>query len=170
MPAVSDLVQLIVGGVIGLLGALIGAGAALWVYRADRRDRERDELVAALQTFATALDLAVGELRRNAPPHHWLHRASTAIDKNVPALGWLAAPIIELLWPRTTNVTDRLLVAVNRVVAVAPQATLAEAERAGELLSTWPGVGDQAWEERWRSYRNRLQQHIRDLAGAEPPK
>jgi hypothetical protein len=141
----------------------------LWVYRADRRDRDRDELVAALQTFATALDLAVGELRRNAPPHRWLRRASAAIDKTVPALGWLASPLIELLWPRTTAVTDQLLVAVNRLVAVAPQATLAEAEQAGELLSSWPGVADPVWEERWRSYRNRLQQHIRDLAGAEPP-
>jgi hypothetical protein len=164
---VSYVVQLIVGGATGLVGALIGAGAALWVYRADRRARDRDELVAALQTFATSLDVVVGELRRNAPPRRWLRRASVAVDKTLPELGWLAGPLIEMLWPRTTAISDQLLVAVNRLIAVAPQHTLAEAEEAGKLIASWPGARDGEWDQQWTAYRNRLQQHIRDLAGAE---
>src|SRR3712207_7778923 len=48
------------------VGALVGAGAALWVFASERRDRDKAELVAALQGFVANADVLVAELDRKS--------------------------------------------------------------------------------------------------------
>lgn len=52
----------------GVLGALIGAGVSLFVYRREQERTRRNDPAAALIAFAKALDLMVAELRESAKP------------------------------------------------------------------------------------------------------
>lgn len=147
----------------GVLGAVVGAGSTFLVARNERRAAQRTELVAALTAFLTALDLIVMELKATAPPRPWLGALARWLDKSLPELRWLAAPLAGLLAARSSALTDRFHVAANRLLAVAPRETLLEVEEAGELLTTW-SEGAPEWEERWQAFRNRLQAHTRELA------
>ena len=117
------------GAVAALVGGALGAGAALRVYYSEQHQRERAELGAALEAIAISRDLMVAELRRTAPPHRNLRRLSRALDRHLPAARWLAQPLTDALWHRPSHLTDRFFVAVNRVVAVAPQSLLSRSRR-----------------------------------------
>lgn len=150
----------------GVLGALIGAGASLLVYRREQERARRNELAAALIAFATALDLMVAELRQSAPPRPRLRHLVRWLDTHLPELRWLTSPLANAFFARPTPLIERFQTAANRVLAVAPQATLREVEEAGELLSSW-SEGAEDWDERWRLFRNRLQAHIREVAQSD---
>src|SRR5688572_20096386 len=99
----------------GVLGAVVGAGATMLVARSERRAAQRAELVAALAAFLTALDLIVMELRATAPPRPWLGTVSRWLDRSLPEVRWLVAPLAELLSARPSALTDRFHVAANRL-------------------------------------------------------
>jgi hypothetical protein len=156
--------EAIVAAASGVLGAVVGAGATLLVARTERRATERAELVAALAAFLTSLDLLVVELRAAAPPRPWLRTLSHWLDRRLPVLTWLAAPLVGLIGGRTSALTDRFHVAANRLLAVAPRETLLEVEEAEEILAACT-ADSPGWEERWQAFRYRVQAHTRELAG-----
>jgi hypothetical protein len=156
--------EAIIAAASGALGAVVGAGATMLVARAERRAAERTELVAALATFLTALDLLVVELRATAPPRPWLGTLMHWLDRRLPVITWLTTPLVGLIGARASALTDRFQVAANRLLAVAPRETLLVVEEAGEILSTWTADSPD-WEERWEAFRSRLQAHTRELAG-----
>lgn len=150
----------IVIAMISLGGNLVLALTALFVYRREREERRRAELLTALQSLMSALDLIRIERERRVP----LSRFWEAGPRERPSLGdWLSA--LGGPWIRLDQVMERYATAINRLFAVAPQETLARVERANELLQSWEEPG---WIDRADEVRLDLAAHIRELGGGEP--
>ena len=156
------------GAVAGLVGGAVGAGGAIWVWRADRAESHRQELATALRIFQTSADLLAAELRRLTPPGAIGKRLADAMNTRLTTIDWLASPLTERLSPRAMQLQDQYADAMNRLLAVAPQDSLSLIERVNQMISDWT-PGDLRWDEEWEKLRTDLSQHVRGVAGAEPP-
>lgn len=160
--------EFVQGALAGVAGGAVGAGGAIWVWRAERSERRRTEIVTALHLFSASVDLLVAELRRLTPPGTVAKKLAEAIQARRTTVDWLASPLTERLSPRAFQLQDRYATAMNRLLAVAPQATLEVVERVNELIMAWTPV-DEEWDGRWDGLRVQLSQHVRQVAGAQPP-
>jgi hypothetical protein len=156
------------GAVAGLVGGVVGAGGAIWVWRAERAENRRRELATALRLFQTSADLLAAELRRLTPPGAVAKRVADAMHSRRTTLDWLASPLTERVSPRALQLQDRYADAMNRLLAVAPQDSLKLIEGVNQMISGWT-PGDTGWDEEWERQRVELSQYVRRVAGAEPP-
>lgn len=155
-------------GVTGLLGAVIGSSIAFLAQRADRKDRTRGELGAAVVAFGYALDSLHTELTR-IPRSTGLARLTDQVinTQRLPNLNRL------LLWANSKTIgrdaeraIDRFMSAANRVMVLAPLELLPVVERANQLL-TRAAERDDTWEEQWWAMRAELTVQTRKLVGTK---
>ena len=158
-----DLLQ---GAAAGLLGGAVGAGGAIWVWRADRTETRRRELTTALRIFQTSADLLAAELRRLTPPGAIGKRLASTMHSRRTTIDWLASPLTERLSPRALQLQDRYADSMNRLLAVAPQDSLGLIERANQMIADWT-PDNASWDEEWERVRVELSQYVRTVAGAE---
>jgi hypothetical protein len=165
--------QPVITGVAALLGAGIGGGITFLTQRADRKDRARGELAAAIVAFGYALDSLHTELSRMSRPTRVARLTDRAInEQRFPGLNRL------LIWANSKTIgrdaeraVDRFMSAANRLMVLAPLELLPVIERANQLLSR-SDERDDAWEEQWWAVRAELTVESRKLLGTrviDPP-
>ena len=158
--------QPVITGIAGLLGAGIGGGATFLVQRADRKERARGEVAAAVVAFGYALDSLHTELSRiprtTTPARFADHLIN---EQRFPNLNRL------LIWANSKTIgrdaeraLDRFISAANRLVVLAPLELLPIIERANQLLSR-ADERDELWEKQWRAVRAELTVESRKLLG-----
>jgi hypothetical protein len=158
----------VITGVAALLGAGIGGGISFLAQRADRKDRARGELAAAVVAFGYALDSLHAELNRIPRPTRVARLTDQAInEQRFPNLNRL------LIWansktigPDAERAVDRFMSAANRLMVLAPIELLPVIERANQLLSR-SDERDDAWEEQWWAVRAELTVESRKLLGTK---
>ena len=160
--------QPLITGIAALLGAGIGGGVTFLVQRADRKERARGELAAAVVAFGYALDSLHTELTRIPRPTRLGRLTDQAInEQRFPNLNRL------LIWANSKTVgrdaeraLDRFMSAANRLMVLAPLELLPIIERANQLLSR-VDERDDAWEKRWWAMRAELTVESRKLLGTK---
>jgi hypothetical protein len=155
-------------GVAGLLGAGVGGGVTFLVQRADRQERARGELAAAVLAFGYALDSLHTELTRIPRPTTAARFVDHVInEQRFPNLNRL------LVWANSKTISrdaeralDRFMSAANRLMVLAPLELLPVIERANQLLSR-VDERDDGWEEQWWAMRAGLTVESRKLLGTK---
>jgi len=158
----------VITGVTGLLGAVIGGGISFLAQRAERKDRGRGELAAAVVAFGYALDSLHTELTRIPRPTRLARLTDQAInEQRLPNLNRV------LLWANSKTIgrdAERALAqfisAANRLMVLAPLELLPIIERANQLLSR-SDERDDAWEKQWWAVRAELTVESRKLLGTK---
>jgi hypothetical protein len=164
---VGDL-QPVITGIAGLSGAAIGGGISLVTQRADRKERARGELAAAVVAFGYALDSLHTELSHVPRPTPLARLTDHAInEQRFPNLNRL------LLWANSKTIgrdaeraIDRFILAANRLMVLAPLELLPVIERANQLLAG-ADKRDEAWERQWWAARAELTVESRKLLGTK---
>jgi|SRR5579884_141204 len=156
-----------IAAVSGLCGATIGGAITFATQRADRRERSRGELGAALVAYGYALDMLQMEISKIPPRTLVARLADAAINEHrFPNLNFL------LNWAHAKSLgrdaaraVDRLVGATNRLLLVAPAELLPLVQEINELLAH-VSDRDAAWERQWHEERGRFIAAARDLVGA----
>jgi hypothetical protein len=147
----------VIAAASGLVGAGIGGAITFATQRADRRDRARGDLAAALITFGYALDSLQVEIARIPPRTRAARVADTVInERRFPNLNFLLNSLHSATLGRSAGrALDRLLAALNRLLLLAPADMMPLLEEINELLAT-VSARDAEWDDRWRELRGRL--------------
>jgi hypothetical protein len=149
------------------IAVLIAAGAALLasaltgyiahrLARAERAERGRGELAAALMAFGYAVDRMGLEVGQLPPAPSRLNRRLNAGLTRVRMLDWLVGQASRHSLGRPAmRALDGLMATHNRLMLVAPVPVLEAAERIHELLGRVEDR-DEEWKTRWQLAREQL--------------
>lgn len=153
-----------ISGASGVLGALVGAGAAYGSQRASARQGGRRDLVVAAARYTTALEIVRMELTalpRSTRPGALVERVIN--DDRTPAIQYV------LLWLQNKTLgrdaqqaIRELLRAADALTLVAPLELLPAIERINQLLGA-ALPKSREWQRSWNAARGDLIQRVREL-------
>ncbi|MEA2358226.1 MAG: hypothetical protein QOI62_1486 [Solirubrobacteraceae bacterium] len=154
----------VISAASGLLGAVVGGGATYLTQRADRTDRGRGELRAALVGFGYALDalhLQISRLPRTTRVAVLSERLVN--PQRTPALHYLVDWAHRATLGRDTyRALDQFTTAYNRLLLVSPEELLVVCEPLATLIAH-ADQHDQHWQDEWTEARGELTRVSRQL-------
>jgi len=145
-----------VTGLAVLAGSALTARITSRVSKAEREERAKSELLAALVAYGAAIDRLDLKISQLPPQPGRVSRSSSALMTRLPTLDWLMGRLSTATLGRSTmKAVDELIYASNRLLLIAPESLFPPVESISNLLAGLE-ERDERWKADWQAAREDL--------------